>query len=144
VREDRQSAATGPWSENGRPALTFPFPATRTTGWQRNRGAPAQLITLGFPFPGDRRTAGDRAGEHSAQPQVARNEQARGSSPRPGSNVAGQRFRAAGRCDAWAAEEHSARRGDHWLISIVGMLNVTRRCSAAEPTNGPALDRVGK
>jgi hypothetical protein len=51
------------------------------------RGAPTQLITLAFPLPGHRRATSDRAGEHTVEGQIARNEQARGSSPRPGSNI---------------------------------------------------------
>ena len=59
-----------------------------TTSWPP---APTQLITLAFPLPGDPRAMNGCAGEHSARPWIARNEQVKGSSPFPGSQPCDQR-----------------------------------------------------
>jgi len=49
------------------------------------RGALAQLITRRLLFPGGWPGGSDQAGEHSGPRKIARNEQAWGSSPLPGS-----------------------------------------------------------
>jgi hypothetical protein len=59
------------------------------------RGASFQLITRPVPFPCEPRATSNSATEHSAGRRIARNEQARGSSPRPGSTVHDQRLRVA-------------------------------------------------
>jgi hypothetical protein len=57
------------------------------------RGARTQLITRRLPLRAPRCRASDSADEHTADPKIARNEQVRGLSPRPGSQQCDQRRR---------------------------------------------------